>query len=165
MKKLFWLFKIICSLKTNPETLISSPFEPGEWGFSSKPRKVTEIPDLFDFEFVNIIIIIIFVILPKRLRTTQKTDEDYIYIYLWFWNNNSDFFFQSFVKNVIYNREERRDIGFWNLWIFSILDRVEDCGSIFSYLCTPFSDTFGERKRLFSFYYYILYIQTQKFSY
>ena len=68
-------FDFISSLNLN--------FEPGEWGFSSKPRKVTEIPDLFDFEFVNIIIIvIIFVILPKQIRTTQKTDEDYIYIFI-----------------------------------------------------------------------------------
>ena len=71
---------------------------------------MTEIPDLFDFEFVNIIIIIIiiFVILPKRLRTTQKTDEDYIFI--------CDFkitiviFFKFCKKKCDYNREE--GIGF-----------------------------------------------------
>ena len=59
---------------------------------------MTEIPDLFDFEFVNIIIIIIFVILPKRLRTTQKTDEDYIYIFICDFKITIVIFFSKFCK-------------------------------------------------------------------
>ena len=106
----------------------------------------------FQFEFLNNIIIFCD-ITKTTIRTTQKTDEDYIFI--------CDFkitiviFFKFCKKNVI--TTEKKALDFKTCGFISILGRYLGSRSLwihFFLIFVPFSNTFGERKRLFSFYIY-----------